>query len=115
MDDVASAVDDFFSWEKYWERRDALRDCSDLLLSQKRTFLQALRGEGVFVLEKGAIEDYYPAGITGESKPAKAQHFCNTIKTREQALLLCNSGHMGRGAAVTSEFEAMFQIIFSTQ
>lgn len=115
LDDVTKAVDEFFAWERYWVRRDTLRQCPDgQLLADKRDLLEKLREQGVCVLEKGTIEEYYPTGVNGENKPAKAQSFCNTVTTREQALALCNSGHKGPEGAVTSEFEAMFQTIFMT-
>jgi hypothetical protein len=112
-EDVAKAVDEFFAWEKYWGRRDLLRQCPNAdLLSQKRALLNDLRGDDVCVLEKGTSEDYYPDGIVGESKPARAQCFGNTITTKERALELCSPGHRGPGGVDTSEFEAMFQTIF---
>ena len=115
MDDVINAVDEFFAWEKYWGRRDILRQCpSPQLGAQKRALLDNLRCHGVYVLEKGSIEDYYPPGIAGETKPTKAQCFCNTVTTREQALALCDCGHKGVGEAVVSEFEVMFQNIFNS-
>jgi hypothetical protein len=112
LEDVTKAVDEFFAWEKYWGRRDTLRQCNGTLLSQKRALLAGLRGHGVCVLEKGTIEDYYPADITGESKPAKAQCFCNTVTSKEQALALCDTGHKGPRGADTSEFEAIFETVF---
>ncbi len=112
LENVFTAVDEFFAWEKYWPRRDRLRDCSGDLLNKKRSLLKNLRGHGVCVLERGAIEDYYPAGIVGKSKPEKAQSFCNSIKTREQALALCANGQVQPGKPELSEFEAIFQTIF---
>ena len=115
LDGVTKAVDEFFAWERYWGRRDVLRQCPNAqLVAQKRALLDSLRCHGVYVLEKGTIEDYYPAGIAGETKPTKAQCFCNTVMTKEQALALCDCGHKGMGEAVTSEFEAMFQVIFDS-
>lgn len=114
LDDVTNAVDEFFAWEKYWERRDILRQCSDEnLFIQKRSLLDNLREVGVYVWEKGSLEDYYPSEITGVGKPAKAQSFNNTIKTKDQALKLCNDGHKGIQGALTSEFEAIFETIFT--
>lgn len=115
-DAVAAAIEEFFAWEKYWGRRDVLKKCADAnLLSKKRMLLEQLRAQGVYVLEKGAIEDYYPDTVIGESKPAKAQCFCNTVITKEQALALCADGHhMPDGTNVT-EFQAIFHEIFSIE
>jgi len=110
---VSAAVEEFFAWERYWARRDVLKQPpSEQLQSEKRAFLDALRSQGVCVWEKGAIEDYYPAGITGNGKPAQAQCFCNVISTRSQALDLCAAGHKDLNGGSTSEFEAVFQTIF---
>jgi AAA ATPase domain/Overcoming lysogenization defect protein-like, TOPRIM domain len=115
LEDVVKAVDEWFAWGKYWLRRDVLRQCpTPQLLAQKRALLDDLRGHGVCVLEKGTIEDYYPDGIIGEGKPARAQCFCNAVTTRERVLELCSSGHKGMGGVETSEFEAMFQTIFGS-
>jgi len=112
-DTVSAAIKEFFAWERYWARRDVLKQPpSDQLQTQKRAFLDMLRSQGVCVWEKGAIEDYYPAGITGDGKPAQAQCLCNAIATKPQALQLCASGHKDLHGNSTSEFEAVFQTIF---
>lgn len=113
LEAVITAVEEFYSWEKYWPRRDVLKECPTAeLRAQKQALLDNLRAQGIFVLEKGTIEDYYPAGVTGEGKPAKAQSFCNTVTTKEQALALCTTGHRDRSGAPTSEFEAICRAIF---
>lgn len=114
FEDVNKAVDEFFAWEKYWARRDVLHQCpNEPLRTQKRVLLNNLREQGICVLERGSIEDYYPDGIIGENKPARAQRFCNTVMTKEQALALCDGGYKGAGGVMTSEFEVMFQTIFA--
>jgi putative ATP-dependent endonuclease of the OLD family len=113
FEELTAGVDEFFAWEKYWGRRDTLRECADgELLSLKRELLAELRGQGVCVLERGAIEDYYPAGIEGENKPTKAQRLCERIVTKEQALAMCNDGHIARDGSKRPEFEAIFQTLF---
>jgi hypothetical protein len=114
LEEVTNAVDEFFAWEKYWGRRDMLRLCpTQQLAAQKRDLIDRLRGHGVCVLEKGSIEDYYPADVTGDSKPIKALCFCNVVTTKEQALTLCGCEHKGTGEVTISEFEAIFQTIFA--
>jgi predicted ATP-dependent endonuclease of OLD family len=113
-DTVAAAIEDFFAWEKYWGRRDVLKQCpTEELLLKKRELLDCLRLHGVCVLEKGTIEDYYPEGITGDNKPARAQCFCNNVTTKEQVLALCSSYHKCTSGKSTSEFEAIFHTIFN--
>lgn len=114
-DVVAQAVDDFFAWERYWARKDFLMNCpNEELSTQKRALIHDLRAHGICVLEKGDLEAYYPENIIGDSKPAKAQCFCNAVKTREQALTLCDGGHNGVDGTSTSEFEVIFQAIFQS-
>jgi len=99
--------------EDEWARGDILKSCRDPnLLGEKRRLLEMLRAEGVYVLERGTIEDYYPPGVTGNGKPARAQSFCNLIGTREQALALCDGDHRGTDGSTVSELEAIFGSIF---
>ncbi len=113
-DTVAAAIEEFFAWEKYWGRRDVLKQCpTEELLLKKRELLDCLRLHGVCVLEKGTIEDYYPEGITGDNKPARAQCFCNNVTTKEQVLELCSSYYKCTSGKSTSEFEAIFHTIFN--
>ncbi|MDG7000326.1 MAG: ATP-dependent endonuclease [Nitrososphaerota archaeon] len=113
-DAVANAIDEFFSWEKYWIRKDILKSPPNAKIrSMKEGLLQTLRGDGIIVLEKGVIEDYYPETITHDSKPAMAQSFCKEVTTKEQALKLSTSGHKNLSNADVTEFEAIFDTIFS--
>ncbi|MGC2734320.1 MAG: TOPRIM nucleotidyl transferase/hydrolase domain-containing protein [Candidatus Acidiferrales bacterium] len=99
--------------EREWARTDVLKKHQDAgFLEQKRALLEALRNCDVYVWEKGAIDDYDPAGITGNGKPARAQSFCGAVGTREQAIALCAGGHRKRTGEPASEFEAVFDGIF---
>ncbi|OFZ77291.1 MAG: hypothetical protein A2451_02260 [Bdellovibrionales bacterium RIFOXYC2_FULL_39_8] len=60
----------------------------------------------MFVLEKGAIEKYYPDSITGPDKPTKAQNFCKIVDTKE---LLDKLNHKFEEKY---EFEHIFDEIF---
>ena len=114
LGDLNCAIEEFFAWEKYWARRDMLMDCpTPEIFAKKRELLTALRLSDVCVLEKGAIESYYPEGITGESKPAKAQCLCDTVTTKDTALGMCNHGHDISDGCTGSEFEAIFHRIFA--
>lgn len=112
-DELSSAVDSFFSWQKYWIRRDALCKSSDAdVLAKKKNLIETLRTSGAFVLERGCIEDYYPEGVDGEGKPAKAQAFNNTITTKAQAAALSDPVQTDTEGREISEFEAVFTQIF---
>lgn len=85
-------LDEIFVFEKTAPRLEVLSDSSrSAIVTKKRGLLAALRTKGIFVLEKGAIEDYYPDTVTGTDKPSKAQSFCNLVKNREEMLELCHA------------------------
>lgn len=108
MDEVIASVDAFFSWEKYWPRRDALENPPNAeIRGALRVLLEELRKEQVFVWEKGAIEDYYPAGVAGDGKPARAIDCCNKIGTAAEARALCARDHRDAVGNVVSEFDAI--------
>ncbi len=86
-----AAVAEFFAWEQKHQRREALALAEDVALAAaKDKLLAALRRNGVFILERGDIESYYPAEIPNSlDKPSKAQRFCAIISTREKAVACC--------------------------
>jgi putative ATP-dependent endonuclease of the OLD family len=79
----------------------------------KQDLLSRMRQYGVFVLDKGAIEDYYPCDVTGRDKPSKAQAFCKLHPDRESINRTCNTISTLDEQTVISEFEAIFGTIFS--
>ena len=85
------AGDAFFVEEVKASRRVILENntLADVQKLKEETLLM-LRKHDVFLLSRGTLEKYYPAGITGKDKPSKALNFCDTVKTREQALALCD-------------------------
>ena len=71
--------------------------------------IDRLRGEGIYVLSRGAIEQYYPDEILGNtSKPERALSVIEHITTREQAVAL--SSPLGEDRP--TEFEEIFFSIF---
>jgi hypothetical protein len=92
--DVAAqtqALDEFFVFERSKPRLEILMDSSLAdILRKKRQLLSELRANGVFIWEKGTIENYYPHGVSGADKPSKAQSFCSLVKTAEEVKALCN-------------------------
>ncbi len=71
------------------------------------------REELLFVLEKGAIEKYYPAEVEGSDKPSKALSLCSLVTTSEQLKNLCK--FIDSDAAQPSEFEVIMKAIFKSQ
>lgn len=70
--------------------------------------LEGLRGQGIFVWEKGAIEDYYPKGTVGEGKPAQAISCCAKITSAANARALCANDHRDSNGEAVPEFDAIF-------
>jgi putative ATP-dependent endonuclease of OLD family len=87
---VADLLNEMFLFERSKPRLEVLQDHSrPQILAKKRKLIGELRNSGVYILEKGAIEAYYPNTVTGPDKPSKAQSFCAEVTTREQAIALC--------------------------
>lgn len=71
--------------------------------------LDSLRGQDIYILSKGAIEDYYPEEVALNcSKPERALKVIEHILTKEDAIRLSNPLAEGR----PSEFEQVFQGVF---
>jgi len=73
-----------------------------------------LRDVDVYVLVRGAIEQYYPDTITGADKPSRAQEFCAQVATRETVLACCGEQTVDQDGTPTSikEFDLIFGGIF---
>jgi len=65
----------------------------------------------LFVLERGAIEAYYPQTVTGRDKLTKAQAFCK-VTSRETALSLCGEQDVDGEGSRAKEFDIIFGTIF---
>lgn len=111
---VQNAIDEFFAWEKKEERLEAMRNPpNDEVRNALDRLLQSLRGDGVFVLSKGAIEDYYPTeGITGRDKPSKAQCYRNVVTQKAQ--MVSNCPLVQHGAETKAELELICELIFTS-
>lgn len=112
--DLDAAVDAFFAWEKKNIRRECIRraEQADVKMA-KLALIWELRKDGVFVLEQGALEDYFPAEVKGSDKPSRAQDFRKAFSKREQILPLSPQQTCPVTGKVSSEFEFMFSAIFS--
>jgi putative ATP-dependent endonuclease of OLD family len=60
-----------------------------------------LRATDVYVLARGAIEQYYPETITGPDKPSRAQDFCSKVATRDAILACCDEQMVDRDGTPT--------------
>jgi predicted ATP-dependent endonuclease of OLD family len=80
---VATALEEFFDFEWTKPRLKVLENFSyENIVELKRKLFSKLREEKVFVLEKGAIEEYYPNDVNGSDKPTKAQNFCKKVNDK---------------------------------
>lgn len=110
-DVVVTKLDELFVFERSEPRLTVLTDDTQAdVLRLKRDLLTELRNRNVFVLERGAIEAYYPAGIVGDGKPAKAQHVCTLVTTAAQVQAL--SPQIAVGADTKSEIEWIMEGLF---
>jgi hypothetical protein len=112
--EVEAAGEAFWGDETNKKRIAALEECADKgFVKLKHEVLRLLREHDVFVLERGAIEAYYPDGITGPDKPSRALAFCDRVQTRDQLLALCNSIPLDDKGNEKPEFEVIFGKVFN--
>jgi putative ATP-dependent endonuclease of OLD family len=113
--ELDEAVAAFFAWEQKADRLAVLAKSEDQqMLQLKWRLLAMLRAVDVYVLERGAIEQYYPDGITGADKPARAQDFCAKITRRDAIMSCCGEQEFDcEGVRKTgNEFDLIFTGIF---
>jgi hypothetical protein len=90
-DDTLTLIDGLFTWEVDTAR---VRVCR--LDQEARAALvpalDVIRGHGVHILSRGAIEDYYPEGtLASGPKPERALDACSKLTNRELALAIGDS------------------------
>jgi putative ATP-dependent endonuclease of the OLD family len=109
------AVEAFFAWQSKSERLDILQNSDDAeVLELKYRLLKILRSKDVYVLERGAIEQYYPDTITGNDKPSRARDFCAKVTTSSEILECCGEQPTTMSGRIvqTKEFNLIFGGIF---
>lgn len=79
------------------------------ILRLKRELLAKLRMQGIYIWEKGCLDDYYPNEIAPKNiKPQRAYNFCKEVNTREAVLELCEE------IPIDNEYRPEFEVIFSS-
>lgn len=104
-----AALEGLFVWEKEIAR---MRVCTEDAEAAAALvpLLDCLRAQGICVLSRGAIEDYYPAEAPGSGpKPDRALAACAAVQAREQATVLSKPLSEGRPSELEEVFEALFQ------
>lgn len=105
-----AALEGLFVWEKEIAR---MRVCTEDAEAAAALvpLLDCLRAQGICVLSRGAIEDYYPADAPGSGpKPDRALAACTAIQTRDQAAGLSKPLAGGRPSELEEVFEALFRV-----
>ncbi|USX15024.1 AAA family ATPase [Oxalobacteraceae bacterium OTU3CAMAD1] len=107
-DEQLKLIDQLFTWEQEIAR---VRVCveDDVARSSLVPWLDALRAEGICVLSKGAIEDYYPLGIT-TSGPKPERALAATEKVTDTATAIALSSALGPER--NTEFHEIFSELF---
>ncbi len=82
------------------------------VLEGKRHVLALGRESDVYILERGSIEDYYPAYIQGRDKLAKAQEFCRRVTSADSVRRLCSAIHVPGRDQPVAELELIVASIF---
>ncbi len=80
--DEFNEIRSLFEFETNHVRRIALDLEVTSHLPEKINLINRLYELGYFVLNNGAIENYYPSGYTGADKPSKALNALDILKTR---------------------------------
>jgi putative ATP-dependent endonuclease of OLD family len=93
-------------------RLDALKTAT-ILRQDKLQLIFSLRKYRIHVLEKGAIEDYYPENVLGPDKISRAEDFVRKVQNREQILATCCSMPGATPDDQLPEFECIFQAVFT--
>lgn len=71
-DSELDELDELFKFETNNQRREALKLSETFNLEEKVNLINKLYEKGYFILNLGAIESYYPEGVSGEDKPSQA-------------------------------------------
>lgn len=81
-EDETLEIDFLFIEEENNLRRRVFTDKA-LDIPEKYSLLTALRNQDIFILSHGAIESYYPNGVTGDDKPTRALNAVKILKGYE--------------------------------
>lgn len=82
-----------------------------LELEEKNILLQDLRELDIFILSHGAIESYYPNGVTGDDKPTKALNAIEILKKENDCKSILPLVKIGDQSHC--ELEIIFEKIFA--
>lgn len=117
FDALDGAMKEFFAWERKNLRQDCLTEAACPEVKRlKLALIWELRKAGTFILERGALDDYYPENLPGgnSDKPHRAQQFIAAHDTRDKVLALSPEQTCPDTAKEATEFEFIFASVFNT-
>lgn len=107
-DEALAQLDSLFSWESELTRCLACREdpvCAMTIVP----LLDHLRTQGICVLSKGAIEEYYPEGCPADgSKPSRALKAASMVETEAHAAALSQPLGPGRSPELQQILAELF-------
>lgn len=108
--DELSHIDALFTWEEVDARLKAVIE-DNVSTQAINPLVDILRENGISVLSKGALEDYYPEGAPQSGpKPERALRAIEIVSSRESAQRLSTSLAEGR----PTELEEVFSMVFNS-
>jgi putative ATP-dependent endonuclease of the OLD family len=106
---TVAALDGLFDWEQDLARELACRH-DPAAGAALVPLLDALRRDGVCVLSRGAIEEYYPEGVpAGGAKPDRALQAAALLTTADEALVVSAPLAHGRAAELVEVVQEIFR------
>lgn len=110
-EDLTQSIKAFFNWQRKSDRLTVLMTSTDRqLLELKWKLFKLLRENDIYVLERGALEQYYPEFISGDDKPSRAKDFCLKIASKDAVLNCCGEQEFEDNGNFVKENE--FLLIF---
>lgn len=107
-DQDLETLNSLFAWEQD-ESRYVVLSTDNAIQQQLVEMLDTLRAENIYILSKGAIEEYYPVeAVRNMSKPERALKVIELVTVQEHAQALSRPLADGR----PTEFEEIFRHIF---
>lgn len=104
-------LDDLLSDNQHRQRVYVLRE-GLAGAAEKLSLIKSLRAHGVHVWSKGAMEEYYPAGVPKLDKPTRALAAREVLRSREEVVACCHDLEDGDGK-MRPEFDLVFEAIFT--
>ncbi len=107
--ETVALIDGLFTWEQEISR---LKVCAEDAQAATALvpLLDSLRQQGICVLARGAIEDYYPVGAPGAGpKPDRALAACSLVLTREAAMVVSRPLQPERRCELEEILEELFR------